>query len=369
MPCKHERISQRLAILAILPDINGGGAQRVTINLLNNIAINGLRVGLISFVEFGTLKNFLSHTVEMYIVKASSLRWALPSLTRVLKDLRPEVIFSTFGYVNISILALKIILRLKIRVWIREANLPSLSLQNSRFSYLLILAYKILYHRADLVICSSERMRNELIHKFGVPPRKIRFLANPVDEVTIRKHALLKKLSCTSCRRFVSVGRLTKQKGFDRLLKMFAELDDMQTELVIIGEGTLEHSLRQQAKRLGITSRVRFIGFTENPWIWLRISDVFLLPSRWEGMPNAALEALACGIPVIATPESGGIAEVAVLTEPGTVQVIEIGKSYIEAMQKVRYRSKDILYPSLLPPQYRLEFVVDTFVSWLNEVD
>jgi len=86
-------------------------------------------------------------------------------------------------------------------------------------------------------------------------------------------------------------------------------------------------------------------------------------------MPNAALEASACGVPVIATPESGGIAEVITFSAPGAVQVVEIGKPYIEAMQKVRYRSKDILPPSLLPPQYRLEFVVDTFVSWLNEVE
>ena len=125
----------------------------------------------------------------------------------------------------------------------------------------------------------------------------------------------------------------------------------------------------QLAKQMNISDKVHFLGFQKNPYSYLKNAKFFVLSSLNEGMPNVILEALACGIPVIATPESGGIAEVAVLTEPGAVQVIEIGKSYIEAMQKVRYRSKDILYPSLLPPQYRLELVVDTFVSWLNEVE
>jgi hypothetical protein len=78
---------------------------------------------------------------------------------------------------------------------------------------------------------------------------------------------------------------------------------------------------------------------------------------------------LACGLPVIGTPESGGIAEVAVVAELGAVQVVGAGKPFIEVMRKVPCRPKDTLPPSLLPPQYQLESVVDTFVSWLNQID
>jgi glycosyltransferase involved in cell wall biosynthesis len=152
-------------------------------------------------------------------------------------------------------------------------------------------------------------------------------------------------------------------------LDMFAELGDAKAELVILGEGPLETPLKQQAIALGVSSRVRFEGFTDNPWAWFATADAFLLPSRWEGMPNAALEALACGLPVLATPESGGIAEVAVAAELGAVQVVAAGKPFIEAMRKVPCRPKDTLPPSLLPPQYQLESVVDTFVSWLSQID
>jgi glycosyltransferase involved in cell wall biosynthesis len=363
------QIKRPLKFLVILPDLKSGGAQRVSINLLNGLVDRGFCVGLVSLVEAGPLKKFLLNTVKIYIVGARSLRWSLFSLNKALKRLRPIVVFSTLGYVNIALLTLKVLFKFKSRVWIREANLPSLSLPNSRFPNLMHLACKVLYRHADLVICSSARMQNELINQFRVPLLKIRFLANPIDEVAIRKYADLKTIPHNLCRRFVAVGRLNQQKGFDRLLKMFFELGDLNSELVIIGNGPMDYLLREQVKELGIATRVIFVGFTDNPWIWLRISDVFLLSSRWEGMPNAALEALACGVPVIATPESGGIAEVITFSAPGAVQVVEIGKPYIEAMQKVRYRSKDILPPSLLPPQYRLEFVVDTFVGWLNEVE
>jgi glycosyltransferase involved in cell wall biosynthesis len=356
-------------LLAVLAALNGGGAERVTLNLLKSIAARDLRVGLLSFLECGPLRQFLAPAVEAHVLGVVSLRWSLVPMVATIRRLRPAVVFSTLGYVNVAILALRLLFPRGTRIWIREANLPSISLPNNKFPRLMRWAYAVLYRRSDLLICSSARMKDEFVRDFDVPIEKIRVLANPVDDFEIRKHAVSMSLPRTRNRRFVAAGRLTRQKGFDRLLDMFAESGDTEAELIILGEGPLEIPLKQQAIALGVSSRVRFEGFTDNPWVWFATADVFLLPSRWEGMPNAALEALACGLPVIATPESGGIAEVAVVAEPGAVQVVAAGKPFIEAMRKVTLRSKDKLPPSLLPPHYRLDSVVDKFVSWLNEID
>src|SRR3546814_18465284 len=81
--------------------------------------------------------------------------------------------------------------------------------------------------------------------------------------------------------------------------------------LTILGDGAERDALLRQAEALHLASTVTFTGFVEAPWPYYAGADAFLMPSRWEGMPNAALEALACGTPVLATPEAGGLIELA----------------------------------------------------------
>lgn len=213
-------------------------------------------------------------------------------------------------------------------------------------------------------------MLEELTCDFDVPSHVLCELQNPVDVSRIRLEALSNHRGSGGAGRcFVAAGRLTTQKGFDRLLEMFAESAGPEDRLAILGEGPLGEELRQRVNELGIGERVNLTGFLDNPWAWFAAADAFLLPSRWEGMPNVALEALACGLPVIATPESGGIAEVAAVAAPGAVQVVKAGNNFIQAMREVPCRPKDTLPKSLLPPQYQLESVVDTFASWLTEID
>src|SRR5690606_340618 len=153
--------------------------------------------------------------------------------------------------------------------------------------------------------------------------------------------------------RFVAAGRLTHQKGFDRLLDMMAATDSA-SRLTILGEGPELENLRAQAQRLGLGARVAFVGFEPSPWPRYAGADAFLLPSRWEGMPNAALEALACGTPVIATPESGGIGEIAALATPGAVTTAEAGTPFVELLRAVAPRPA-AQHPSLLPAEFRVD--------------
>jgi glycosyltransferase involved in cell wall biosynthesis len=118
---------------------------------------------------------------------------------------------------------------------------------------------------------------------------------------------------------------------------------------------------------LGIEGQVKFTGFVDNPWVYFAASDAFLLPSRWEGMPNAALEALALGVPVIATPESGGVAELSAASRPGAVTVAVVGRPFVQAMRQVVSNQLRGLRPSLLPSKYELESAISTFECWLDQ--
>lgn len=104
-------------------------------------------------------------------------------------------------------------------------------------------------------------------------------------------------------RSLIAMGRLEWQKGFDLLLQAFAKLKTIYPEwaLIILGEGTWRSELERLRDQLGLTHCVQFPGRVKNPYTYLKQAEIFILSSRFEGFPNALCEAMACGLPVIAT--------------------------------------------------------------------
>lgn len=364
-PCEPGTGDQ-LDLLAILPAFSGGGAERVLINITSGLTRMGKAVAILAFDSSGPLAYQLAGSIGLQSLGTRSLRRSLLPMVMTIRAHRPRVVFSTLGYVNVAILASRFLLPTGTRVWVREANLPSISLPNNKHHRLMRLAYRLLYRRADLVICSSIRMRDEMVNDFLVPISCIRILPNPVDEERLRSLALPMTRLPGPGLRFVSLGRLTRQKGFDLLLNMFAKLGIEEARLSILGDGPMRNELVRLADALGISSRVSFLGFDERPWPHVAGADALLLPSRWEGMPNAVLEALACGIPVIATPEAGGVAEIVSETKPGALTVAATGADFIRAMREAPIRGSYHLPESLLPDRYRLSSVAATLGGWLE---
>jgi glycosyltransferase involved in cell wall biosynthesis len=119
---------------------------------------------------------------------------------------------------------------------------------------------------------------------------------------------------------------------------------------------------------LRLSARVRLIGFTANPWAWYGRADALLLSSRFEGMPNVALEALACGTPVVATPESGGVAEVG--DGDGGAKGLHItpfGAHYLHRILSLPSLSGPYPRPSLLPRRHRREAVGRRFFDLVQD--
>ncbi|MFH0786366.1 MAG: glycosyltransferase, partial [Pseudomonadota bacterium] len=110
----------------------------------------------------------------------------------------------------------------------------------------------------------------------------------------------------------VAIGRLCQQKGFDRLIEAFPYLLGKKpaARLWILGQGPLEADLRNLICRSGLDEKIFLVGFQPNPFLWLKHADLFVLPSRFEGLPNILLEALACGCPVVALHHPGGTEEI-----------------------------------------------------------
>mgnify|MGYP006411490519 FL=1 len=353
-------------IIFILPRLSGGGAERVTLNLLKELHYLSYSVGIIVFEKSGPLAAMLPNEVAIYDLKGRSLKRSIIPLIKSLHQLHPKVVFSTLGYINIALLAIRWALPKKISIWVREANMPSISLPSNPYPRLMIFLYRLLYKSADKVICTSEKMRDEFIFNFLVPKNIIKILPNPIDVDAIRSCSFPVKRFDKGGVCYVASGRLVYQKGFDQLLHWFDKLENKKSTLIILGEGGLKGELEYEAKLLKIQDRIRFLGFCDNPWQWYAGADAFLLSSRWEGMPNSALEALVCGTLVIATEESGGVKEIIGQGKSDNITVVSNEKQFIEAMDKVEIKDKSYKFDSLLPNRFIKKNVISTIERWLK---
>ncbi len=311
----------------------------------------------VAFAAEGPLAAERPADVPLQNLDRPRLRRALLPLIRHLRSRHPDAVISSLGYVNLALLASRPALPLRTRILVREANTPSQSLVETPRPGATALAYRLLYPSADAVLCQHHKTLDEMASRFQVPEERLHFLPNPVDVARLRTAAAPPQRLPGPGRRFVTAGRLTRQKGFDRLIALFGQ-DESDDHLLILGDGPAREALAALAG-----PRVTLHGHEPEPWPWMAGADALLLPSRWEGLANVALEALACGTPVIATPESGGIAELAAAAPEGAVTIATWGEAFAKAMAAARPGDGSCL----LPQTYESAAVADRLMAVLGE--
>jgi len=242
----------------------------------------------------------------------------MPKVMSLIWKRKPNVVFSTLGHLNLALAILRPLLPNGVRYIARETIIVSMLSSAYSVPFWWGWAYRRFYGRYDTVICQSQDMRNDLIENFGLSQNKAVVINNPVDIEQIRKRTLDVVTSEKAKHYFddvntinlVAAGRLTKQKGFDVLIKAIALCNNRRLKLVLLGDGPMYHDLLELATSLGVANQIRFAGFQNNPYYFFSQADAFLLSSRFEGFPNVVLEALVCGTPVIAVPAPGGVKEI-----------------------------------------------------------
>ncbi len=358
----------RPSLAFVLPSFDGGGAEKVLLTLLAGAVERGVDARLVVFDREGPLLRLVPEGVSPIVLNRRRLRSALVPLVRTLRRLRPDAVFSTLGYVNLALAAARPLLAGGTRMVLREANLPSLSLPETRWPAAFRFGYRHLYPRADLVLATSDRMAAEFRRDFALPDHRLAILPNPVDVAALRAAAADPLRHPGSGLRLVAVGRLVHQKGFDRLIEMMADLLGT-VHLSIIGDGPEREALARTVELAGLGQRVSLVGYRSDVPRFLAGADAMLMPSRWEGMPNAALEALACGTPVIATPTSGGLAEVSADAPPGAVTLADAGGPFAAAVERISPKAGGHLRASLLPRRYDRDAVVGAFLRVVGIAD
>jgi glycosyltransferase involved in cell wall biosynthesis len=158
----------------------------------------------------------------------------------------------------------------------------------------------------------SRRTRSRLILQ-GFPPEQVVYISGSVDADRFHPDPARRAAASEGRRVIVCTTRLAYEKGVDVLLHAWGRMKrslvewpaDLDPKLRIVGDGPLRKQLEKIAAELGIADSVEFLGWRMDTIDLLQHSWGFVLPSRWEGMPNALLEAMACGLPCVATRVSG----------------------------------------------------------------
>jgi glycosyltransferase involved in cell wall biosynthesis len=320
-------MTERVRVMLLLSSLHGGGAERVAVHLLNRCDpdLVDVRMGLlrkagpfladadptrIDASPIGqTLLAFEGHNSSFYrpdklLAGALLAPFNIASMVRAHQ---PHVIMSFLK--GMSVLSALVVRGMGADAprWIaREGNNTDAviddELRNPAARAFVKGLTRRCYRAADCFLANSHEMADGLRDRLALDPARIRVIHNPIDVAMVRRKAN-EALPAAPTRPFiVTAGRLEYQKGHDVLLKAFAASDAARgMDLVILGHGTLEQALKRQAAELGVADRVRFPGFTDNPWAWIARAELFVLPSRWEGFPSVVAETLACAAPALVT--------------------------------------------------------------------
>ena len=357
-----------IPITFVLPDLGGGGAQKVMLAVAGGLDRTRFSPRLLIA---GGSQAFASHIpphVPFENGGAKRLRDGMPWLVRRIRETRPAACISVMGYLNLMLLASRSFLPRETRLIIREANtieataaalpkwLPGRAL------------YRGFYPRADAIVSPTPAIADSIAKLAPRAQPKLAVIPNPVDVVGLRARATPTKREPGTGLRLVSAGRLTRQKGYDRLLDLMTDLPG-DARLTIFGEGEDRAALEAQARTLGIGDRVSFPGFSLDVARWIAGADVFVLPSRWEGLPNVVLESLALGTPAVVSDQAAA-ADLATEATPGAVAIRPVDKSFAEAIPHYRpaHAGADAPRPCLLPQIYEQAATIAKWSELLDRV-
>lgn len=357
-----------------MASFEGGGAERNAIILANYLLQQGYRMQFWVRRDAGALKSEVDPRIEVRLIPTIGRLRSTGNYVRLLRAERPDTLLVTAAMLDgfVPVIA-KLVARVPTRLAIHNNNYWSQALQKeppfSRRRLLAIWGSRLLYPRADAILSVSRGVAEDVARVLRIPVTRIHIVYNP----TITPELFQKADEPVSHPWFetgnppviLGVGRLEYQKGFDTLLRAFALVRQRQlSRLVILGKGSLRESLYDLATELGVREWVDLPGFDPNPFRYMRRAGVFVLSSRYEGLPNVLIQSLACGCPVVSTNCPSGPDEILDGGKYGELVPVDNPEAMAEAIVRVLNGERKQVPPEWLD-QFRLERVAQRYLQAL----
>lgn len=303
-------------IAVFLQNLKGGGAERVALTLVNALA-QSHDVTLLLVRKQGDYLDDLSPQVKLVDMAAKSTMAAIPALSHWLRQNRPDVLMTHLTHVNVAAaLAVRLSFTEVPHVAVEhnqiDLNFPRIRQRSVRVAYR---AVRYIYPGITAVVSVSQGVENSVKRFCAFAGGNMRVIANPVVTPALRD--LLTEapahpwLSDGGAPVLLGCGRLVEQKDFPNLIEAFRLVRQQRdVRLLILGEGELRPMLEEAVATAGLQEVAALPGFDRNPYAAMAAADLFVLSSRWEGLPTVLIEALAAGTNVVATDCPSGPMEV-----------------------------------------------------------
>src|SRR4030043_546601 len=342
-------------IAFFINNMAGGGAERVVSVLLKNLSRKNREFFLIVLED----KFYYQIPNDVKIIRLKARFFGFLKLKKIIKENKIDLVFSFLGRSNYTNILAKLF-GSNHRIYINERINPSkMHLGINPKAILNRFLIRRLYKKADLIFTNSLGTKNSLNKDFGVDSNRIKVIYNPIDIEKIQNlcHNSLEPEYQEIFENpvIINIGRLTKQKGQEYLIRAFKNIITCRTrrgptsdhdprsdlgsaesaKLGILGEGELEKDLRDLAKKLGLENDIFFFGWQKNPFKFLSRAKVFVLSSLWEGLPNTLIEALACGCPAISTDCPSGPNEIIETDRSGILLPVKDERALAQAIIKI----------------------------------
>lgn len=292
-------------ILIVTTELGVGGAERCVANVACGLDPAKYAVHVVALAPPPTApKDALAQQLEAAQIPLTFLgcrsKWQLFSavgqLKRIIRETQPDVVWSFLFHANIVTAMATRVTRTKRVQSLRVVEQGSWRRRVQSWAA----------QQADRVLCVSEGVRQFASETLRLPEAKLQVIPNGIDVDAIQPTTYAEPVDRKH--RILAVGRLDPQKDYETMLLAVSPLllhQQDQWELIVVGDGPDRENIESTAHMFDLQASVQLIGWQAAVSSWLRESEIFILTSRWEGMPNAIIEAMGHGLPVVTTNVEG----------------------------------------------------------------
>jgi glycosyltransferase involved in cell wall biosynthesis len=301
-------------IAFVIPDLSGGGAERVALTLLDRVIARGHEVDLVLMQKRGELVTQVPSSVHLVELGASRIRNVIFPLSRYLRERQPDALQVSMWPLTVASILARALARTPTRLVTSDHSVLSRHYEGQPFAlFLLKMTTRLFYPWADARVVVADAAALDLAQLSGLQRQCFDVIYNPVfmPEAIVVSAQAMKAEWAGPGKRVISVGNLKAEKNQALLIRSFARLRQSRAaKLMILGSGNLERELKDLARSLGVAGDVIFAGFVPDPWPYYASADLFVLCSDYEGYPLVLVEAMRSGVPVVATDCESGPREI-----------------------------------------------------------
>ena len=334
-----------MKITFFIPNMRGGGAERVLQNLLNKMISTypHFHIHLILAKKEGVLLNDIKSEIKIIDCKKLHVRSCLIDLIKYFNVEKPDYFISSLDYTNIIASLAHKCSKSKSKLVIWEHNTLSIHSKNTicKYHYLNNILIRFFYKRADRIIAVSKGVKDDLIAEYNLKKNKIYVIYNPVFNPAIIENAKIEDNDEENQNKnfIVAVGRLAKQKNYFNLIEAYRILMESKNinhmDLVIIGEGPEKNNILQKINQFKLNKNIMLTGFKSNPLPLMKKSSLVVLSSDWEGLAIVLIEALALKKQIVSTDCPNGPREILDNGKFGLLVPMNSPEKLAEGMAKI----------------------------------